>query len=192
MVASSPMQRCRKPPTLAFAYISPARSSKRRMRSIFWRTVRQVSSSGRSCLTSPKPISLRPTTSSGLVPPLPPSPFPPCWAPSPDCVASLVAIGSEGTHRVLGSIAIPLERGGAELVPDTAGNTRRPLGGEQRREPSADTRRAADGEHVAPPGRPAQPHPLEATPRGGRKPRLRDDRRRRRAGRRRRRWGRLL
>src|SRR3954451_11871798 len=28
------MARCRKPPTLAFAYISPARSSKRRMRSI--------------------------------------------------------------------------------------------------------------------------------------------------------------
>ena len=48
-------------------------------------------------------------------PPLPPSPFPPCWAPSPDCVASLVAIGSEGTHRVLGSIAIPPERVGPSL-----------------------------------------------------------------------------
>src|SRR5436190_5441862 len=31
IVASSPMARCRKPPTFALAYISPARSSKRRM-----------------------------------------------------------------------------------------------------------------------------------------------------------------
>src|SRR2546423_152672 len=31
MVASSPIARCRKPPTLALAYISPARSSKRRI-----------------------------------------------------------------------------------------------------------------------------------------------------------------
>ena len=31
IVASSPIARCRKPPILAFAYISPARSSKRRM-----------------------------------------------------------------------------------------------------------------------------------------------------------------
>ena len=41
MVASSPMQRCRKPPILAFAYISPAVSSKRRMSSIFARTSRR-------------------------------------------------------------------------------------------------------------------------------------------------------
>src|SRR4051812_3828662 len=34
IVASSPIARCRNPPTLAFAYICPARSSKRRISSI--------------------------------------------------------------------------------------------------------------------------------------------------------------
>src|SRR4028119_700908 len=34
IVASSPIARCRKPPILAFAYISPARSSKRRLSAI--------------------------------------------------------------------------------------------------------------------------------------------------------------
>src|SRR5215217_2117701 len=57
MVASSPMHRCRKPPILALAYISPARSSKRRMSSIFWRTRRQVSSLGRSCWGRSTPAS---------------------------------------------------------------------------------------------------------------------------------------
>src|SRR5215210_547190 len=109
------MQRWRKPPILALAYISPARSSKRRMRSIFWRTVRQVSLSGRPCLTSPNPISSRPTTSLGLWPPFPPSPFPPCWAPSPDWVASLVAIGPESTHPSRRSIAISPGWGEASL-----------------------------------------------------------------------------
>src|SRR5215211_825775 len=100
------MQRWRKPPILALAYISPARSSKRRMRNIFWRTVRQVSLSGRPCLTSPKPISSSPTTSLGLWPSVPPpSPFLRCGAPSPDWVASLVAIGPESTHTLRGSIA---------------------------------------------------------------------------------------
>src|SRR4051812_19878527 len=51
------MQRWRKPPTLAFAYISPARSSKRRISNIFERTVSQVSLSGRPCLASPRRIS---------------------------------------------------------------------------------------------------------------------------------------
>src|SRR3954451_4145251 len=100
------MQRGRKPPIFAFAYISPARSSKRRMRSIFSMTATQVSLSGRPCLTSPKPISLSPTTSSGLCPPSPPSPLPPCEAPSPDWVASLVAIGPESTHPLLASTVI--------------------------------------------------------------------------------------
>ncbi len=50
IVASSPMQRCRKPPIFAFAYISPARSSKRRIKSIFSSTARHVSVSGREWL----------------------------------------------------------------------------------------------------------------------------------------------
>src|SRR5215212_1066782 len=50
IVASSPIARCRKPPTFAFAYICPARSSKRRMR-IIWRSQsRAASASGSSCL----------------------------------------------------------------------------------------------------------------------------------------------
>src|SRR5829696_1320621 len=100
MVASSPMQRWRKPPIFAFAYISPARSSKRRITSIFSRTVRHVSLSGRSCLTFPNPISSRPATSLG-----------PWWAPSPVCVVSLVAIGSESTHCRPGSITLSPEWG---------------------------------------------------------------------------------
>src|SRR5918996_38021 len=72
IVASSPMHRCRKPPIFAFAYISPARSSKRRMSIIFESTVRQVSGSGRSCLTSPNRISSALATSPGARPsPLP-------------------------------------------------------------------------------------------------------------------------
>src|SRR5829696_7916591 len=107
------MQRWRKPPIFAFAYISPARSSKRRISSIFWRTVRQVSLSGRSCLTFPKPISSRPATSLGLWPPLPWSVLPSSlrWAPSPACVASLVAIGSESTHCRPRSILLTPDRG---------------------------------------------------------------------------------
>src|SRR5829696_2379341 len=46
--ASSPMARWRKPPIAAFVYISPARSSKRRMRSILRRMSSQPSRSGRS------------------------------------------------------------------------------------------------------------------------------------------------
>src|SRR4051812_33788211 len=48
MVASSPMHRWRKPPIFAFAYISPARSSKRRISSIRSRMATQVSFSGSS------------------------------------------------------------------------------------------------------------------------------------------------
>src|ERR671919_393387 len=92
MVASSPMQRWRKPPILALACISPARSSKRRMSIIFERTVRQVSSSGRSCLTSPNLISSALATSAGDAP----SPLP-AFALSA-CAVSLVAIASESTR----------------------------------------------------------------------------------------------
>src|SRR4051812_48376945 len=49
------MQRWRKPPIFAFAYISPARSSKRRISIIFSRTVRQVSLSGSECEPPPAP-----------------------------------------------------------------------------------------------------------------------------------------
>src|SRR5689334_19071333 len=57
IVASSPMHRCRKPPIFAFAYISPARSSKRRMSSIRSRIATAASLSGSSweasvCLTA--------------------------------------------------------------------------------------------------------------------------------------------
>src|SRR5436190_8421396 len=48
MVASSPIARCRNPPTLALAYISPARSSKRRMSIIASSHSRATSVSGRS------------------------------------------------------------------------------------------------------------------------------------------------
>src|SRR4051812_44238855 len=48
MVASSPIARCRNPPTLALAYISPARSSKRRMSIIASSHSRATSGSGRS------------------------------------------------------------------------------------------------------------------------------------------------
>src|SRR4051794_37273484 len=40
------MHRCRKPPIFAFAYIAPARSSKRRISSILPTIARQVSASG--------------------------------------------------------------------------------------------------------------------------------------------------
>src|SRR5918997_6108018 len=50
MVASSPMARWRKPPTLALAYISPARSSKRRMSIIERSHSRATSGSGSSWL----------------------------------------------------------------------------------------------------------------------------------------------
>ena len=46
IVASSPIARCRKPPTFALAYISPARSSKRRMSSIVASHSRATSGSG--------------------------------------------------------------------------------------------------------------------------------------------------
>src|SRR4051812_37196784 len=52
------MQRWRKPPIFAFAYISPARSSKRRISIIFSRTVRQVSLSGSECEPPPPPFAL--------------------------------------------------------------------------------------------------------------------------------------
>src|ERR671915_476622 len=87
------MQRWRKPPILALAYISPARSSKRRMSIILLRTVRQVSSSGRSCLISPNLISSALATSAGAAP----SPLP-SLAALPDFVVPLVAIGSESTR----------------------------------------------------------------------------------------------
>src|SRR3954454_8442404 len=53
IVASSPTARCRKPPTLAFAYISPARSSKRRISSIAASHSR--ASSSPSAMRSPYP-----------------------------------------------------------------------------------------------------------------------------------------
>src|SRR5919108_6558571 len=46
IVASSPIARCRKPPTFALAYISPARSSKRRISSIAYSHSRATSGSG--------------------------------------------------------------------------------------------------------------------------------------------------
>src|SRR4051812_39027823 len=49
IVASSPIARCRKPPIFALAYISPARSSKRRMSIIVPSHSRARSGSGRSC-----------------------------------------------------------------------------------------------------------------------------------------------
>src|SRR5947208_2803729 len=49
IVASSPIARCRKPPTFAFAYISPARSSKRRISIIAESHSRATSASGRAC-----------------------------------------------------------------------------------------------------------------------------------------------
>src|ERR687887_1394913 len=49
IVASSPMARCRKPPILALAYISPARSSKRRMSAIACSHSRASAFSGSSC-----------------------------------------------------------------------------------------------------------------------------------------------
>src|SRR3954451_21532647 len=51
------MHRCRKPPIFAFAYISPARSSKRRISSIFFRISSQVSLSGSECLCCSTPVS---------------------------------------------------------------------------------------------------------------------------------------
>src|SRR5918999_2669938 len=57
IAASSPIARCRKPPILAFAYISPARSSKRRMSIIFARISRATFFSGRSCDACSTPVS---------------------------------------------------------------------------------------------------------------------------------------
>ena len=93
-VASSPMQRWRKPPTLAFAYISPARSSKRRMSIIFARTVSHVSLSGRSCLISPTWASL---AASVCAAPLP------SFGCLPALAFSLVAIGRQSTRCQFGS-----------------------------------------------------------------------------------------
>src|SRR5919108_5942733 len=52
IVASSPMARCRKPPILALAYISPARSSKRRMSIIACSHSCAASFSGSCCRCS--------------------------------------------------------------------------------------------------------------------------------------------
>jgi hypothetical protein len=60
IVASSPIARCRKPPTFAFAYISPARSSKRRMSVIVSSHSRAASRSGR-----PVPVSCCVTSATG-------------------------------------------------------------------------------------------------------------------------------
>src|SRR3954447_9178795 len=49
IVASSPIARCRKPPTLALAYISPARSSKRRMSIMVCSHLRATLRSGSGC-----------------------------------------------------------------------------------------------------------------------------------------------
>src|SRR3954470_8683646 len=76
MAASSPIARCRKPPILALAYISPARSSKRRMSIILASSSRAVFLSGRSCEACSTPVS------SGFL----------------ARVASLVATAAEGTR----------------------------------------------------------------------------------------------
>src|SRR3954454_3321298 len=76
MAAPSPIARCRKPPILALAYISPARSSKRRMSIILASSSRAVFLSGRSCEACSTPVS------SGFL----------------ARVASLVATASEGTR----------------------------------------------------------------------------------------------
>src|SRR3954453_22136626 len=76
MAASSPMARCRKPPILALAYISPARSSKRRISIILARISRATFLSGRSCDACLTPGSSGPRT----------------------LVASLVATAPEGTR----------------------------------------------------------------------------------------------
>src|SRR4051812_10126066 len=57
MAASSPIARCRKPPILALAYISPARSSKRRMSIILASSSRAVFLSGRSWDACSTPVS---------------------------------------------------------------------------------------------------------------------------------------
>src|SRR3954449_2993405 len=76
MAASSPMAKCRKPPRLALAYISPARSSKRRISIILARISRATFLSGRSCDACLTPVSSGPRT----------------------LVASLVATAPEGTR----------------------------------------------------------------------------------------------
>src|SRR3954452_14653619 len=76
IAASSPMARCRKPPILALAYISPARSSKRRISIILARISRATFLSGRSCDACLTPVSSGPRT----------------------LVASLVATAPEGTR----------------------------------------------------------------------------------------------
>src|SRR4051794_37941037 len=63
------MARCRKPPTLAFAYISPARSSKRRMSIIVSSHSRAVSGSGTPAPVSCCVTSATPRTLARLVPP---------------------------------------------------------------------------------------------------------------------------
>ena len=97
------------------------------MSSIFWRTVRQVSLSGRPCLTSPKPISSRFATSPGPASPLP-------LASSPALVASCVAIGPESTHCGRDSIS---------LTPDWGALVRRPGGAFTRLSLNARVTRAA-------------------------------------------------
>src|SRR3954468_11128594 len=52
IVASSPIARCRKPPTFALAYISPARSSKRRISIIAASHSLAASGSGSSCCSA--------------------------------------------------------------------------------------------------------------------------------------------
>src|SRR4051794_31079173 len=62
IVASSPIARCRNPPTLALAYISPARSSKRRISIILASISRATFLSGRSCDACFTPVSSGPLT----------------------------------------------------------------------------------------------------------------------------------
>jgi hypothetical protein len=58
------MHRWRNPPIFALAYISPARSSKRRMRIIFSRMATASSLPGKSCLpAAPSPACSRPSLS---------------------------------------------------------------------------------------------------------------------------------
>src|SRR3954452_6345254 len=76
IAASSPIARWRKPPILALAYISPARSSKRRISIILARISRAIFLSGRSCDACFTPVSSGPRT----------------------LVASLVATAPEGTR----------------------------------------------------------------------------------------------
>src|SRR5215210_4418330 len=144
MVASSPIARCRKPPTFALAYISPARSSKRRMSIIDSSHSRAASRSGSSrcsarslssCVTSAmirtlagRPLGMR--TYSAASSASPEAAWPllarpdrwPEWAPHLRGAWGLgspeVREGALGAARVLGALPVP-----ARIVAKRAGRS---------------------------------------------------------------------